>query len=225
MKRCLYTHTCAHTYTSVYVCVHTSIRMHVYKCTHTSSGSVCWSSDTWVAMSTSSTQTLASKDHSPQKRNKSSLQKWLIPGLRLKKYKMSLENFWPDRERAELGNHHSHPHNDKKAERTENQQLFWNPPDLKSQGKPLSQNWRWWKQETSLLEAKAQEQKPRNCYWQSHWCAQKWTLAYLVKWFSTRVPRLFSGKRTAFQHMMLEKFNILTQKTKVGSLTLQHVQN
>lgn len=225
MKRCLYTHTCAHTYTSVYVCVHTSIRMHVYKCTHTSSGSVCWSSDTWVAMSTSSIQTLASKDHSPQKRNKSSLQKWLIPGLRLKKYKMSLENFWPDRERAELGNHHSHPHNDKKAERTENQQLFWNPPDLKSQGKPLSQNWRWWKQETSLLEAKAQEQKPRNCYWQSHWCAQKWTLAYLVKWFSTRVPRLFNGKRTAFQHMMLEKFNILTQKTKVGSLTLQHVQN
>ena len=70
-------------------------------------------------MSTSSIQTLASKDHSPQKRNKSSLQKWLIPGLRLKKYKMSLENFWPDRERAELGNHHSHPHNDKKAERTE----------------------------------------------------------------------------------------------------------
>ena len=225
MKRCLYTHTCAHTYTFVYVCVHTSIRMHVYNCTHTSSGSVCWSSDTWVAMSTSSIQTLASKDHSPQKRNKSSLQKWLIPGLRLKKYKMSLENFWPDRERAELGNHHSHPHNDKKAERTENQQLFWNPPDLKSQGKPLSQNWRWWKQETSLLEAKAQEQKPRNCYWQSHWCAQKWTLAYLVKWFSTRVPRLFNGKRTAFQHMMLEKFNILTQKTKVGSLTLQHVQN
>ena len=89
----VYTHTCARVYTSVYMCVHMSIRMHVYKCTHTSSGSVCWRSDTWVAMSTSSIRTLDSKDHSPQKW-KSSLQKWLIPGLGLKKYKMSLENIW-----------------------------------------------------------------------------------------------------------------------------------
>ena len=33
------------------------------------------------------------------------------------------------------------------------------------------------------------------------------------------------GKEQSFQHMMLEKFNILTQKTEVGSLTLEHVQN
>ena len=37
----VYTHTCARVYTSVCVCVHMSIRMHVYKCTHTYSGSVC----------------------------------------------------------------------------------------------------------------------------------------------------------------------------------------
>ena len=204
---------CAHTYTSVYVCVHTSIRMHVYKRTHTSSGSVCWSSDTWVAMSTSSIQTLASKDHSPQKRNKSSLQKWLIPGLRLKKYKMSLENFWPDREKGKPGNHHSST----SLLKSTRPEVTGQTPVPKLEVVKTGNH--------SLLEAKAQEQKPRNCYWQSHWCAQKWTLAYLVKWFSTRVPRLFNGKRTAFQHMMLEKFNILTQKTKVGSLTLQHVQN
>ena len=65
----------------------------------------------------------------------------------------------------ELGNHHSHTHNEKKAERTENQQTLLKSirPEVTGQT-PVPKLEVVKTGNKSLLEAKAQEEKPRNGY-------------------------------------------------------------
>lgn len=65
--------------------------IHIYTqiYTHTTCMHIFYSSVHPTSMSTTGTQTLASKCHFPTKRNQDSEEKWLIPGLGQRKYKMS----------------------------------------------------------------------------------------------------------------------------------------